>query len=182
MEFVKLKPINRICPCCGNGNYMRIISGKNVGKLNVKCINCNSYYNYDELLKRDNSKPLNGADGRTMDDLISRAALLKECAECQKTDPHFEERGWASHFINEAGEPSTEWYCVEDMIENAPTVDAAPVKHGRWMKMTGMMPPEYVGHYECSVCQWHGSHHNATEREYRFCPRCGAKMDAEAGD
>lgn len=74
MEFVKLKPINRICPYCGNGNYMRIISGKNVGKLNVKCINCNSYYNYDELLKRDNSKPLNGADGRTMDDLISRAA------------------------------------------------------------------------------------------------------------
>lgn len=67
VEFVKLKPINRICPSCGNGNYMRIISGKNIGKLNVKCINCNSYYNYDELLKRDNSKPLNGADGRTMD-------------------------------------------------------------------------------------------------------------------
>ena len=72
---------------------------------------------------------------------------------------------------------------IEEMeLEKVPTVDAAPVKHGRWMKMTGMMPPEYVGHYECSVCQWHGSHHNATEREYRFCPRCGAKMDAEAGD
>ena len=49
-----------------------------------------------------------GTGGRTMDDLISRAALLKECAECQKTDPRFEERGWANHFINEAGEPSTE--------------------------------------------------------------------------
>jgi hypothetical protein len=63
-----------------------------------------------------------------MDDLISRAALLKECAECQKTDPRFEERGWASHFLNAAGEPSTEWYCVEDMIENAPTIDAIPVE------------------------------------------------------
>lgn len=62
-----------------------------------------------------------------MDDLISRAALLKECAECQKTDPRFEERGWANHFINDAGEPSTEWYCVEDIIENAPAVDAVPV-------------------------------------------------------
>lgn len=61
-------------------------------------------------------------------DLISRATLLNECAECQKTDPHFEERGWASHFMNDAGEPSTEWYCVEDMIENAPTVDAIPVE------------------------------------------------------
>ena len=62
-----------------------------------------------------------------MTDLISRTALLNECVECQKTDPHFEERGWASHFINDAGEPSTEWYCVEDMIENAPSVDAIPV-------------------------------------------------------
>jgi len=48
---VGLKPINRICPHCGNGNYMRIIEGKNVGKLNVKCINCNSYFNYDELIQ-----------------------------------------------------------------------------------------------------------------------------------
>ena len=62
-----------------------------------------------------------------MDDLISRSALLNECAECQKTDPYFDERGWASHFINDAGEPSTEWYCVEDMIENAPAVDAVLV-------------------------------------------------------
>ena len=67
---------------------MRIIEGKNVGKLNVKCINCNRYYNYDELLKRDNSKPLNGADWRTMDDLIPRAATLERmksmagCATC----------------------------------------------------------------------------------------------------
>ena len=57
---------------------MRVISGKYVGELNVKCINCNSYYNYDELLKRDNSKPLNGADGQTMDDLISRAEAIAE--------------------------------------------------------------------------------------------------------
>lgn len=62
---------------------------------------------------------------------VDADALLKECAECQKTDPHFEERGWANHFINNAGEPSTEWYCVEDMIENAPTVDAIPVE---WLK------------------------------------------------
>lgn len=77
-----------------------------------------------------------------MDDLISRTELLNECAECQKTDPHFEERGWASHFINDAGEPSTEWYCVEDMIENAPSVDAIPVE---WLE-------DAVGRYEYSGC------------------------------
>ena len=69
-----------------------------------------------------------------MDDLISRTALLKECSECQKTDPRFEERGWASHFLNDAGGPSTEWYCVEDMIENAPAVDAVPVVRCRYCK------------------------------------------------
>ena len=62
-----------------------------------------------------------------MERLIDADALLKECAECQKTDPHFEERGWANHFINDAGEPSTEWYCVEDMIESAPTIAAIPI-------------------------------------------------------
>lgn len=69
-----------------------------------------------------------------MDDLISRVALLKECEECQKTDSRFEGRGWANHFINDAGEPSTEWYCVEDMIENAPAVDAVPVVRCRECK------------------------------------------------
>lgn len=63
--------------------------------------------------------------------LIEADALLNECEECQKTDPLFEGRGWASHFINDAGEPSTEWYCVEDMIENATTIPAIPVD---WLK------------------------------------------------
>jgi len=44
---------------------------------------------------------------------------------------------------------------VERALKAIPTIDAAPVVHGRWVKMTGMMPPEYHGHYECSECQWH---------------------------
>ena len=75
--------------------------------------------------------------------------------------------------------------CLED-IDNAPTVDAVPVRHGKWMKMTGMMPPEYHGHYECSECQWHmkGLRNSWTrEEELTYCPNCGAKMDGgEAND
>ena len=48
---MRLKPINYICPKCKNANYMRLIEGKNVGRYNVKCINCNSYYNYDEITR-----------------------------------------------------------------------------------------------------------------------------------
>lgn len=103
-----------------------------------------------------------------MDDLISRAALLKECAECQKTDPHFEGRGWANHFISEAGEPSTEWYCVEDMIENAPAVDAAPVVRAKWIKST-----DRDNRFHCSAC---GAVWGVSAMAMRYCPGCSAKM------
>ena len=63
-----------------------------------------------------------------------------------------------------------------------PAVDAVPVVHGRWVKMVGMMPPEYHGHYECSECQWHmkGLRNSWTrEEELTYCPQCGAKMDGK---
>lgn len=81
--------------------------------------------------------------------LIDADALLAECKEAQKSDPNADGRGWASHFLNAAGEPSTEWYCVEDMIEDAPTVDAVPVvrcgecKHGYKMGAVGVGSTEF---------------------------------------
>jgi len=61
-----------------------------------------------------------------------------------------------------------------------PTID--PVTRGWWVKMTGMLPPEYHGHYECSECQWHmkGIRNSWTrEEEMSYCPNCGAKMDGD---
>ena len=49
-------------------------------------------------------------------------------------------------------------------------------KTARWEKRTGMMPPEYHGHYWCSNCEWHGRY-NEREADYKFCPACGAKME-----
>ena len=51
-----------------------------------------------------------------------------------------------------------------------PTVDAAPVKHGRWIENEGFDGDYY---YTCSVC------HTPTENNMRYCPECGAKMDLE---
>ena len=54
-----MEPANVVCPKCGNGNYMRHLVGKGVGRLNMKCINCNSYFNSDELYKAiRNPEPL----------------------------------------------------------------------------------------------------------------------------
>lgn len=74
---------------------------------------------------------------------------------------------------------------LRGLIRDAPAVDAVPVVHGRWIKMTGMMPPEYHGHYECSECGWHmkGLRNSWTrEEEMTYCPNCGAKMDGERRD
>ena len=59
-------------------------------------------------------------------------------------------------------------------IEHAPTVDAAPVKHGKWFDaMVGELPVQV-----CDQCNTFfplaytgGGHH--------YCPNCGAKMDME---
>jgi hypothetical protein len=54
-------------------------------------------------------------------------------------------------------------------IEQAPTVDAEPVRHGRWIKRD--IVPDYMWKYCCSCC------HSDGERRYNYCPHCGAKMD-----
>lgn len=72
---------------------------------------------------------------------------------------------------------------LEATIEVATSISAADVvsvRHGRWVKMKGMMPPEYHGHYECSECGWHPHRMRSTEdreEEFTYCPNCGAKMD-----
>ena len=52
-----------------------------------------------------------------------------------------------------------------ECIESIETVDAEPVRHGRW-KGEGM------GDYSCILCG-----EVVSARDYRYCPYCGAKMD-----
>ncbi len=53
-------------------------------------------------------------------------------------------------------------------------------KIGKWIKPTGMMPPEYHGHYECSLCggwalrEWR----NNKIKLSNYCPHCGNKMSS----
>lgn len=115
-------------------------------------------------------------------DLISRAAAIEICKSIvPNTNPDFynlkSKAGYGS-WMHSNGEVCTITN-IETKIEALPAVDAAPVVHGRWIKMTGMMPPEYHGHYECSECQWHmkGLRNSWTrEEELSYCPNCGAKM------
>ncbi len=66
-----------------------------------------------------------------------------------------------------------EW--ADKILNDEPTADVEPVKHGKWKHVAGM-------NSKCSVC----SHYfPVTEFDSRpfdinYCPNCGAKMDGGA--
>lgn len=58
------------------------------------------------------------------------------------------------------------------VIDSAPTIDAVPVRHGKWID-TQEKEEWYGSLYKCSLC---GSGLIETDN---YCPKCGARMDAE---
>ena len=118
-------------------------------------------------------------------DLISRSALKET----------FEAAGFGDHSLIESVLAAG----VYAGIENAPTIDAVPVVHGRvvWknrfmggfvhdITITDRAGEKHTGtldttHYEpvpyCSVC---GKELGVSSLAY--CPNCGAKMDGGAAD
>lgn len=69
---------------------------------------------------------------------------------------------------------------VKKIIEAAPAVDAELVRHGKWMNVCEMLPPEYHDNKRCSVCANFALHDRLGRvRMSRYCPNCSAKMDLE---
>lgn len=60
-------------------------------------------------------------------------------------------------------------YEIADMIDDAPTIEAEPVRRGRWMFIE-----EKNGYlWKCSNCKGN------FDQRFSYCPHCGAKMDGE---
>ena len=60
-----LEQSNIVCPTCGSSDHMHHLVGANVGYWDMKCFNCNSYFNFDELYKHRIAgviKPMTNAD------------------------------------------------------------------------------------------------------------------------
>lgn len=69
------------------------------------------------------------------------------------------------------------------IVDNMPTVDAEPVRHGTWTDGED----QYWVRATCSVCgshPWRGVIPSAeslrASGQYNYCPTCGAKMDGDA--
>lgn len=71
------------------------------------------------------------------------------------------------------------WNSAIKMIKNAPTVDAVPVKHGKWLETDSAPHRVY-----CSKCyktfvnnkNWLKSNGGSID-DAEYCPHCCAKMD-----
>lgn len=61
---------------------------------------------------------------------------------------------------------------ILEMMKTAPTVDAVPVKHGRWIYHPDWQADGECG-YECSECGM------GSDVDYPYCMLCGARMERE---
>ena len=85
------------------------------------------------------------------------------------------EERYDTAFIQSRTRPNIAWWegysagvnWVRNTINDAPTVDAVPVVHGRWV----CLEPE-IGYFACSECD-----HRILRAECNHCPNCGARMD-----
>lgn len=70
---------------------------------------------------------------------------------------------------------------IKNIIDMMPTVDAVPVRNGKWLY--GESESGHDGYY-CSQCGEHirwryGEENIDFIRSYNYCPNCGARMDEE---
>ena len=73
------------------------------------------------------------------------------------------------------GEPYIADWKFDEMIEELPTADVEPVRHGRWENGNPICPVcggDKFKDLDADIwCDWQPA----------FCPNCGAKMDLEEG-
>lgn len=61
-----------------------------------------------------------------------------------------------------------------EAIEESPTIEAEPVRHGEWLATSWRT--------KCSLCGFAGSIYDQPVNPFKYCPHCGAKMDGGASD
>lgn len=64
---------------------------------------------------------------------------------------------------------------LAEILDELPTADVAPMRHGRWQTLTGDPTPRCTACHKEAVKLWHGGWYTPDH-----CPNCGAKMDGGA--
>ena len=64
-------------------------------------------------------------------------------------------------------------------IEETPTLETEPVRHGRWIHNIADYPQSGWIEHKCSICEHWQVTNQPTCEHLIYCPNCGAKMDLE---
>ena len=65
-----------------------------------------------------------------------------------------------------------------EMLDEQPTVDAEPVRHGKWLCTDDLYEVAY-----CSECKYDADEPwGLVIERFKYCPNCGAKMDAQEAE
>ena len=94
--------------------------------------------------------------------LIDVEPLIDECDECINIE-------W-NHKVAPVSWADAEEEFKQRLLD-APTIEAEPVKHGKWIE-------KYCSWY-CSECGKSGYKGYIPAKPSDFCPNCGARMDGE---
>ena len=65
---------------------------------------------------------------------------------------------------------------LEELIDEAPTIDAEPVRHAKWIKADSQQ--YFRKHYPCFTCSECG-YRKDSQKKWNYCPNCGADMRGE---
>lgn len=106
-------------------------------------------------------------------DALYDDVMERYCKDCEKRKGM--KRGkW--RVIYEIGEAPCRACDVDDLkmeLDEAPTIEAEPVRQGHWIKVG--CSHYGVSTYECSVCHYTDEHNES--REVPYCWQCGARME-----
>jgi hypothetical protein len=79
---------------------------------------------------------------------------------------------WEYHCF-QLGQDERAW--LRQCIDDAPTIEAEPVKHGRWELHAD-------GSGTCNQCRFRQKHIWDDDDAQNYCGVCGAKMDGDVGE
>ncbi len=108
-----------------------------------------------------------------MSDLISRQAAIR----------------WVKTECNPYGKPTLDFESGKKVIEHLeqmPSADAVPIKHGEWIEVEVIDDDEPFGVTDTAQCSECGFDAYVdvywANDNYLYCPNCGAKMDGRKID
>ena len=77
-------------------------------------------------------------------------------------------------FPNGESEYATGWNdAISAIMTFQPTIDAEPVRHGRWIKADSQQ--YFRKHYPCFTCSECG-YRKDSQKKWNYCPNCGARI------